>query len=396
MTRTTAIYIHWPFCASKCPYCDFNAHVRERIDEDSWKNAYLAALSHYAEMLPERIISSVFFGGGTPSLMPPATVQAIVDSIQKHWRITNDIEITLEANPTSVEREKFLAFKEAGINKVSLGIQSLNDDDLQFLGRKHSVRDALTAIETAANVFERASFDLIYARPNQTLKNWQEELEKALDYTARHLSLYQLTVERNTPFHVDHAQGKFSMPDEELAADFYILTQEIMTSRGLPAYEVSNHAAPGEESRHNMAYWTGGDYIGIGPGAHGRITLDSTKYATRDHAAPEIWLERVQTSGYGRTLLDPLSPEDRFLEGFMTGLRLRKGISLSELERRSGADWAALLDQDKINIAQKEGWAERSENTLRLTTEGILRMNALIPYLLRDDRSDRDGPHTAA
>jgi len=286
-----ALYIHWPFCASKCPYCDFNSHVADSIDHDRWVARYLEEIDRYADEMSGRKIVSIYFGGGTPSLMRPSSVEAILDRVQARWKIANDIEITLEANPTSVEMEKFADFRVAGVNRVSLGVQALNDDDLAFLGREHSVDEALQALEIAKAQFERVNFDLIYARPEQGLKDWEQELDRAAELAVGHLSLYQLTIERNTPFYMSHAKGDFKIPEQELAADFYVLTQEVLEAAGLVSYEVSNHAVVGQESRHNLMYWHYGDYIGIGPGAHGRVTSGGEKYATRAHAAPQIWLD---------------------------------------------------------------------------------------------------------
>ncbi len=374
------VYIHWPFCLAKCPYCDFNSHVREGIDHGAWRDAYLQSIDHYAALTPGRQVESIYFGGGTPSLMEPKTVEAIIDRIQQKWQVTNDIEITLEANPTSVEAEKFKAFKAAGVNRVSLGVQALNDEDLKFLGREHNVNEALKAIEIARENFDRYSFDLIYARPKQSLKDWQEELERAVIYAGGHLSLYQLTIERGTQFYQDYAQKKFAVPGEELAADFYNLTQDILEAHDLPAYEVSNHAKAGDESRHNLIYWNYGDYVGIGPGAHGRLTIDGQKFATREHRAPEIWLERVVEQGSGVHPFEEVPEEERFLEALMMGLRLRDGVSLSALDE----SWQDYIDQDHMRQAVIEGWLVHEDDNIRLTREGLLRLNAMVPYLLRE------------
>ncbi len=380
MTSGSGVYIHWPFCLAKCPYCDFNSHVHDSIDHDVWQERYLRSIDHYAALLPGRRISSIYFGGGTPSLMKPQTVAAVIDRIQQKWQVTNDIEITLEANPTSVEADKFQEFKAAGVNRVSLGVQALNDNDLKFLGRQHNVKEALKAIDIAKESFDRYSFDLIYARPNQSLKDWQQELEKALQYADGHLSLYQLTIERGTAFYQDYARKKFSIPGQDLAADFYNLTQDILQAHGLPAYEVSNHAKEGQESRHNLIYWNYGDYIGIGPGAHGRITMEGKKFATREHRAPEIWLERVGEHGHGAHPFEEVPAGDQFMEGLMMGLRLRRGISLTGLAE----NWRDYIDEDHLKEAVAQGWlAHENDNNLRPSREGVLRLNALIPYLLR-------------
>ena len=369
----TALYIHWPYCAAKCPYCDFNSHVAETIDHDHWRKTYERALGYYAEKLPGRQITSIYFGGGTPSLMQPATVAAIIDAVQKYWKIANNIEITHEANPTSVEMEKFQAFRAAGIGRVSLGVQALNDNDLQFLGRKHSAAQALQALDIAHQTFDRTSFDLIYARPGQTLKDWETELTRAADLAQDHLSLYQLTIERNTPFYMSHARGEFSIPAEDLSADFYNLTQDILEAKNLPAYEVSNHARPGSQSRHNLMYWNYEDYIGIGPGAHGRLTLEGKKYATREHAAPQVWLERVGESGHAHHPFEEITPQDQALEALMMGLRLTEGMNRAPVDK--------ILDQKKLEEAQKQGWLTADKNRITLTREGTLRLNALIPFI---------------
>lgn len=377
----TGLYFHWPFCLAKCPYCDFNVHVREEIDHDAWEAAYLKSLEYYAEKLGKRVIGSVFFGGGTPSLMRPQTLRAILDKVHALFPCANDLEITLEANPTSVEINKFKDFKEAGINRVSLGVQALKDEDLKFLGRKHSAQEAIKSIEIAQNIFERFSFDLIYARPEQKLASWEQELAQAVTLAHGHLSLYQLTIERSTPFYYDHAQGRFQMPDEENAAHFYLRTQEILEASGLPAYEVSNHAAPGHQSKHNLVYWHYGDYIGIGPGAHGRLTIEGDKYSTRDHHAPEIWMRWVQEQGCGAHPPQKLSPQDRVLEALMMGLRLCEGISLKYIEAQGGAPWQSFFDLERLENVKAQGWLIEDSENVRLSLEGMLRLNALIPYI---------------
>ncbi len=374
------IYVHWPFCASKCPYCDFNSHVRERIDEDSWRDAYLREIRHYAAMTPGRMVDSIFFGGGTPSLMSPATTQAIIDEIVKCWHVKNDIEITLEANPTSVEADKFRGFRMAGVNRVSLGIQALNDMDLKFLGRQHNAEEAVKAIKIASSTFDRFSFDLIYARPHHSVDEWSDELNEALDYAVGHLSLYQLTIEEGTPFHTRHARGEFTIPDEEQGAALYEATQDILSARGMPAYEISNHALPGEESRHNLVYWRYGDYVGVGPGAHGRLTLNGVKYATRAHRAPEIWLERVAAHGHGAHDHEIVASKDRITESLMMGLRLREGVPMARLIAEGGTDTP--LSLDKVRVMAGEGMVEFDGATLRATPAGAVRLNALVAYLL--------------
>lgn len=378
-----ALYVHWPFCKAKCPYCDFNVHVRDEVDHARWAGAFERALNNYAALLPGRRLASVFFGGGTPSLMAPETVRAVLETAHNLWPADAGCEVTLEANPTSIETEKLKSFEEAGINRVSIGIQALKDADLQFLGRKHSVKEALQALDVAKNIFDRVSFDLIYARPGQTLAAWEEELRYASGLAAGHLSLYQLTIERNTPFYFMQEQGQFSIPKEDLASDFYHLTQDILAGAGLPAYEVSNHAAPGQESRHNLTYWHYGEYIGIGPGAHGRIHVGGQRCATRDHSAPDIWLERVEASGTGAHPFEALSPAAAFTEGLMMGLRLTKGLDLQRLSDITGAPWEDMIDPARLGALQNEGYLNQNAAHVTLTREGLLRLNGIAPFVLR-------------
>ena len=378
------IYVHWPFCKSKCPYCDFNVHVRDDIDHARWRDVYLKVLEVFAEKTQGRLVRSLYFGGGTPSTMQPETVQAIIDQVRSLWRCVNDIEITLEANPTSIEADKFLAFKGAGVNRVSVGVQAFNDFDLKFLGRQHSADEARKALQIAGDVFDRFSFDLIYARPEQSLDDWKRELSEAVELSKGHLSLYQLTIERSTPFYFSHAQGRFQMPSEELSAEFYTLTQEVLERARLPAYEVSNHAAEGQESAHNMIYWRYGDYIGIGPGAHGRLSLNGDKYATRGHHAPDKWLEAIEQGGDGCHPYADLNSDEMFLEAFMMGLRLKEGVAIQTLNSLTGKDYQAFLDAEHLQKAQGEGWLELNDKRIVLSLEGRLRLNALVPYLLKD------------
>ena len=377
------IYIHWPFCLSKCPYCDFNSHVHDSIDHDRWLTSYLKEIDHAASLTPGRIVETVFFGGGTPSLMKPETVAAIIEKIRKTWPQGNDVEITLEANPTSVEAEKFKAFKEAGVNRVSLGIQSLRADDLKFLGRTHDIHQARQAIELAATTFDRFSFDLIYARPNQTAQMWQEELNEALDLPVGHLSLYQLTIEQGTPFYVQYQRGEFRIPDQELAANLYDITQDTLEARGLPAYEVSNHAKEGEASRQNLIYWRYGDYAGIGPGAHGRLTLPSGKIATRAHRAPDIWLQQVAEQGHGWHTPEPINLTQRTLEALMMGLRLHEGVPFARLREEYNGDPFEVIDQKKLQTMIDEGLMMDDKETLRTTPQGLKKLNGVLNYLLR-------------
>ncbi len=390
--RGFGIYIHWPFCLKKCPYCDFNSHVREEVSQERWRAALLQELDHYAELLKTsggegRIVSSVFFGGGTPSLMAPETAEALIQRIRKHWPCHNDLEITLEANPTSVESDKFAAFAQAGINRVSLGIQSLNDQDLQFLGREHSAAEALKAIDVARKNFQRFSFDLIYARPEQNKQSWKEELKRALAEGTRHLSLYQLTIEENTPFHGARRRGELKELNTDTAAELYDITNDVMTQHDMPNYEISNYANPGEESRHNLTYWKYGDYIGIGPGAHGRLTLASDtslgkKIATRQHRAPEIWLSTVEQAGHATRTYDSISDTERFEEMLMMGLRLSEGIKLADISYETGQDLANLLQQKKIKQLEQEGLLFLDDVRIKATSEGRTRLNSLLSYLL--------------
>jgi oxygen-independent coproporphyrinogen-3 oxidase len=382
MTSQFGIYIHWPFCAAKCPYCDFNSHVAETIDHEAWRKAYSREIAYYADLSKGKTVTSIFFGGGTPSLMEPATTQKVIDDIQRHWRISNDCEITLEANPTSVEIEKFRSFRHAGINRVSIGVQSLKEQDLSFLGRKHDAGQARAAIDSAAQVFDRYSFDLIYARPNQTVSEWESELREALMLARDHISLYQLTIEKGTPFYMQHERGDFKIPDEELAGDLYEATQNILIEAGMPAYEVSNHARAGKESQHNLTYWRYTDYVGIGPGAHGRMTTEGAKHATRGHRAPDIWLEKVAQSGHGGHDFERLSLRDRFVECLMMGLRLAEGVPVARLEEEGEKKLSDLISFQKIEALRKEGLLEFDGKKLTATKDGLQRLNGVLSYLL--------------
>ncbi len=382
MADLFALYVHWPYCASKCPYCDFNSHVAQHIDHAAWREAYRREMQFYADMTPGRIVTSIFFGGGTPSLMEPQSVQHVIDSAQALWGLADDCEITLEANPTSIEIDKFRAFRMAGINRVSVGVQSLDDAQLKFLGREHDVKEGIKAIETAGKVFDRYSFDLIYARPGQTAQAWQAELQRALELAGNHLSLYQLTIEPNTAFHTRYQRGDFSIPDQDDAGELYEMTQAMMEARGLPAYEISNHARPGQESLHNLTYWRYGDYVGIGPGAHGRLTIDGKKIATRGHRAPDIWLKQVAERGSGAHPFEPIAPDSRFEEALMMGLRLREGVALSRLSAEAGQDWRRKIDPERIRAMAGEGMLTLDDTRLRPTAAGLQRLNGLLSYLL--------------
>ncbi|MCB9991008.1 MAG: coproporphyrinogen III oxidase [Rhodospirillales bacterium] len=374
------VYVHWPFCASKCPYCDFNSHVSESIDHGAWRDAFLREIDYYAALTPGRRVTSIFFGGGTPSLMAPETVQAVIDRVQQRWHIANDCEITLEANPTSVEADKFRAFRQAGVNRVSLGVQALDDTQLQFLGRKHNVSEAIQAIDIARKNFDRFSFDLIYARPKQSVNEWRQELEIALTLSGGHLSLYQLTIEQGTPFFGQHARGEFTIPDDDHAGELYETTQAVLEDAGMPAYEISNHAVPGQESRHNLTYWRYDDYAGIGPGAHGRLTIDGVKQATRGHRAPQIWLDRAANDGHGGHPFEEIDPQQCFSEALMMGLRLRDGVLLRKLSEAAGGQYD--LDEARLAALEQEGLIWRTDERLAATAAGRQRLNALLRYLL--------------
>ena len=376
------VYVHWPFCLSKCPYCDFNSHVHDKIDHKQWAKSYLREIEYIAEMTKGRKVETVFFGGGTPSLMEPETVHEILSAIQKHWDVLPNWEVTLEANPTSSEAEKFKAFKQAGVNRLSLGIQSLREDDLKFLGRTHDISQAKGAIELAANTFDRFSFDLIYARPQQTVEQWIAELKEALAMTVGHISLYQLTIEKNTPFFIRHARGEFKVPEEELGADFYDATEEVMAQAGFESYEVSNYAKPGQQSRHNLIYWRYGDYAGAGPGAPGRLTLDEKKYATRTHRAPDIWLERTLNNGHAHHEFEFIDHLQRLQEAMMMGLRLTEGVPVARLEQEYKGDIFEVISKEKISKLQNEGLLIFDDGIIRATHTGRKCLNALLNYLL--------------
>lgn len=373
------IYVHWPFCAAKCPYCDFNSHVRHTApDQSDYAAGFEREIAHMASMQPGQTVSSIFFGGGTPSLMEPKTVERILNAIHTAWPVARGIEITLEANPTSVEANRFKAYRAAGINRVSLGVQSLDDDQLKFLGRQHSADEAVHAIELARAIFPRLSFDLIYARPDQMLDQWQKELEAAIALSADHLSLYQLTIEQGTAFFDLHQRDKIKIPDSEQAAQLYELTQDVTAAHNLPAYEISNHANPGCESRHNLTYWRFGNWAGIGPGAHGRLTMNDGRHATSTERHPETWLKRVHEKGHGLIEDDLLSAEDVADEMLLMGLRLREGLDLTRFELETSAP----LDPLRIDALVGHGMVERmDDNRLRATPEGWLVLDAVIADL---------------
>jgi len=373
------IYVHWPFCAAKCPYCDFNSHVRHQpVDQPRFVQAFLREMAAMRRLTGSRTVTSIFMGGGTPSLMAPETVDAILNGIARHWHVPGGIEITMEANPSSVEAERFRGYRAAGVNRVSLGVQALNDRDLKFLGRLHDVADALKAIRLARDIFPRMSFDLIYARPNQTVADWDRELKEAISYAVDHLSLYQLTIEEGTPFYGLHKAGKLIVPDDEHAAVLYEATQEITGREGMPAYEVSNHARPGAESRHNLTYWRYGDYVGIGPGAHGRLTGGGAKIATATERRPESWLALVEAEGHGMVDQELLEREAQADELLLMGLRLREGVDLARWQTLSGRD----PDPERERFLIEHGFIERLGNSrLRCTPAGMLILDAVVADL---------------
>ena len=379
--ESLAVYIHWPFCRSKCPYCDFNSHVRERVDTARWKQALLADLEHHAELVPGREVGSVFFGGGTPSLMPPETVAALLERVRGCWTVTPDIEVTLEANPNSAEAARFRAFAAAGVNRLSLGVQALDPAALRMLGRAHDRSEAIAAIEHARDSFARFSFDLIYARPGQSLAAWRSELDEALMLAGDHLSLYQLTIEPGTAFATMQRRGELVVPAEERAAALFETTQHRLAARGLPAYEISNHAAPGAECRHNLAYWRYQDYVGIGPGAHGRLTRGEVKYATRQARMPERWLAAVEKGGTGIEEMVPIDRNSAVEEMLMMGLRLIEGVARGRLERAAGRSVEVLFGDNLAPLA-KGGFLALDRDRLATTAAGRQRLNAVLAALL--------------
>jgi oxygen-independent coproporphyrinogen-3 oxidase len=377
-----ALYVHWPFCLAKCPYCDFNSHVRDAIDQPRWRAALLAELDHYAAETAGRRLDSIFFGGGTPSLMEPETVAAVIERARRHWPAAVDLEVTLEANPTSVEAGRFAAYAAAEVNRVSLGIQALDDRALARLGRRHSAAEARAAIAVAQRQFARSSFDLIYARPGQDLAAWLAELDQALDLAAEHLSLYQLTIEPGTVFEGAARRGELVLPEEEDAAALYEATQDRLQRAGLPAYEISNHARPGAECRHNLVYWRYGDYVGIGPGAHGRLTLGGTRLATRQHRAPEAWLAAVERAGHATRQREPVPEEAQVAEWLMMGLRLAEGVSEARARALFGRGLDALVPAARRAPLVEAGYLESGAAGLRATPAGRQRLDAVLRALL--------------
>lgn len=373
------LYVHWPFCAAKCPYCDFNSHVRTVIDEAPWCEAILREMSYVADLQGDErpVLNTIFFGGGTPSLMHGETVGRILEAAQRTWHFANDIEITLEANPASADAARFADYRAAGVNRISLGVQALNDADLRFLGRLHNVAEAKAALAMAMRSFDRVSLDLIYARPNQTIGAWKEELAEALAFGTEHLSLYQLTIEPQTPFAILQAKGSLTIPDDDRAAALFELTQEMTAAAGVPAYEVSNHAHPGAEARHNLIYWRYGRYAGLGPGAHGRLAVKGKLLATAGERLPERWRDKVVQQGHGYTEISEISQSDAAREHLLMNLRLTEGLDLADYGRR----WGVAPASPRIADLIAQGLLMQHENRLRATPRGLLVLNAVIAAL---------------
>ena len=373
------VYVHWPFCAAKCPYCDFNSHVRAAIDEDGWVDGIVSELEWTAANQSARpVVETIFFGGGTPSLMRGKSVGRVLQKIAALWPMGNDVEITLEANPASADAARFADYRAAGVNRVSLGVQALNDADLKRLGRLHDVAEAKAALALAMANFERVSLDLIYARPDQTDAEWRSELKQALDFGTDHLSLYQLTIEPETPYALLHRSGQLHIPDEDLAAGLYESTQELTEAAGLPAYEISNHARTGQESRHNLIYWRYGDYAGVGPGAHGRLDLNGQRTATAATKLPERWRDQVAKSGHGFAERTPVSNDEAAREHLLMNLRLAEGLDLTAYEKR----WVTSLDAAKIAALVEQGFLTQKDGRLTATPNGRLLLNRVIEALL--------------
>ncbi len=375
------IYVHWPFCAAKCPYCDFNSHVRHQpVDQPRFAAAFETELATMRARTGPRTVTSIFLGGGTPSLMAPETVGAVLDAVARNWTMAANAEVTLEANPSSVEAARFRGYRAAGVNRVSLGVQALSDADLKFLGRLHNVEEALRAIGLARDIFPRLSFDLIYARPGQQPDAWAAELRQAIGHAVDHLSLYQLTIEEGTPFHALHAARKFTVPDQEAAAELYAVTQEVTAAHGLPAYEISNHAKPGAESRHNLTYWRYGEYVGVGPGAHGRFVEHGRRVVTVAERMPETWLNLVEAKGHGVTGGETLTTSEETDEFLLMGLRLTEGIDLARYEELSGRPFSA----PRLTVLAEEGLIEQIGNSrLRATPTGMIVLDAVVADLAR-------------
>ena len=378
------LYVHWPFCLSKCPYCDFNSHVQQTIDEELWLKSYLKALDLSAQFLPHGRLGSVFFGGGTPSLMPPVFVEKILDRARGLWQEgVPSLEVTLEANPSTVELQKLKDFAQAGVNRLSMGIQSIDDQALKFLGRAHDSSTALKALDQVRKTFQRYSFDLIYARPEQTVAQWVSELTSVLPFVGSHLSVYQLTIEPGTAFATRHGRGDFAIPEEELAAEFYDVTQEILEAEGMPAYEVSNHARPGHECAHNLIYWRGQDYLGIGPGAHGRLTQGADRWSTAQARAPETWIKEMsQDAGIDIWHREALTSQQRVFEFLMMGFRMREGFSVQWFEQQTGVAFTQVMPEEKRKKLVEELYLAPDETHVALTSEGMKRLNGIVRWLL--------------
>lgn len=385
MPSPLALYIHWPFCVSKCPYCDFNSHVRDTVDDAAWCSALLADMAYEAALTSGRKLTSIFFGGGTPSLMPPSTVAALINAADQHWGFADDIEITLEANPSSVEAARFADLAAAGVNRVSLGLQSLDDAALAFLGRAHSVAESLKALAIAQRHFGRVNIDLIYARPEQTASQWEAELQRALCFGTDHMSLYQLTIEPGTRFETLVRTGHFVPADDDDAATLYEITGQMTSAAGIPAYEISNHARPGSESRHNLSYWRYDDYIGIGPGAHGR----RLEAATQRHKKPENFLSAVERNAHGISSEEPLDAATRATESLLMGLRLAEGISLSRLSDRTGIAADDLLDMEAVNKIEALGLITRNADHVTVTPQGMPLLDAILPQIVNVEADAR-------
>lgn len=379
---TLGVYVHWPFCQSKCPYCDFNSHVREAVDQARWRDALIREIETEAALTPGRQVVSIFFGGGTPSLMPPQTVAAVLAAIRRGWPVAPDVEITLEANPSSVEASRFAALAAAGVNRVSLGLQALDDAALAFLGRRHNAAEGLAALAIARSVFERVSFDLIYARPGQSADDWQAELSRALDMGTGHLSLYQLTIEPGTAFAEQYRRKRFTLPDEDSAADLFALTRRLTAEAGLPAYETSNHARPGEVCAHNLIYWRYLPYVGIGPGAHGRRPGTPSPMATERLARPEAWLAAVEAHGHGLSAAAAISAREQADEAVMMGLRLAEGIDLAAIARHSGVAEASVVSASALPDLLALGLITQQGSRITASAAGHLVLNSVIARLL--------------
>ncbi len=386
-----AVYVHWPFCLQKCPYCDFNSHVRDEVEQERWAKAYAREIGYFASLTPNRNVTSIFFGGGTPSLMEPATVAAVIEAVNEHWGLDPKAEITLEANPTSVEAGRFAGYREAGVNRLSLGVQALNDPDLKGLGRGHSVAEALGALGLGKRIFPRVSFDLIYARPGQTVGDWEDELRRALALADDHLSLYQLTLERGTPFYAMAKRGSLKVPSDDESADMFEATQEITAAAGLVAYEVSNHARPGYESRHNLTYWRYGEYAGIGPGAHGRLNVregsglnggDGGATAFRQKRSPETWLKFAERRGDGTDESQTLDPDECGAEMLMMGMRLAEGVDAARFREVTGKKIEDFIGQRTLVLLIDDGLIDYTPHRITATQKGRRVLNSVLKVML--------------